>query len=84
MLAAVTLKLALAPTTTAELLGCVFNTGGNVHGVQFGFVNNATSMRGLQLGLLNMTQTMHGLQVGVGNIIQKGKTPFLPIVNWSR
>ena len=55
-----------------------------MHGVQFGLVNNAKSMRGLQLGLLNMTETMHGLQIGVANMIQKGKTPFLPIVNWSR
>jgi hypothetical protein len=40
-------------------------------------------MRGLQVGLVNYTETMHGVQVGVANIIQKGKIPFLPIVNWS-
>ncbi len=62
----------------------VFNQGNDVNGVQFGFVNVAQHMHGLQLGLLNMTQTMHGLQIGVANMIQKGKTPFLPIVNWSR
>jgi len=61
----------------------VFNQATTANGVEFGLVNVTQSMHGLQIGLLNMTQTMHGLQIGVGNIIQKGKMPFLPIVNWS-
>ena len=61
----------------------LYNTCDQGNGVQFGVVNNAKAMHGLQLGILNMTETLHGLQIGVGNVIQKGKTPFLPIVNWS-
>lgn len=53
------------------------------NGVMLGWVNVTKSMHGLQIGLLNDTETLHGLQIGVGNIIQKGKVPFLPIVNWS-
>ncbi len=61
----------------------LFNQAGQGNGVQFGVVNVTKSMHGLQLGVINSTETMHGLQIGVGNIIQKGKIPFLPIVNWS-
>lgn len=61
----------------------VFNQATTANGVEFGLVNVTQNMHGVQIGLLNMTQTMHGLQIGLGNIIQKGKMPFLPIVNWS-
>jgi hypothetical protein len=54
-----------------------------MNGVAFGWVNKTRNMHGLQVGLINFTETMHGLQIGAGNIIQKGKIPFLPIVNWS-
>ena len=60
-----------------------FNQSESANGVAFGVVNYTKHMHGLQLGILNMTETMHGLQIGVGNVIQKGKIPILPIVNWS-
>ena len=60
-----------------------FNQSDSFHGMALGLVNVSKSARGVQLGLFNMTQTMHGLQIGVGNVIQKGKIPVLPIVNWS-
>jgi hypothetical protein len=69
-------------TTAAFQLGAV-NHGGNVTGFQLGWVNYTESMNGLQVGLLNWTKQMHGLQIGVGNIIEKGKYPFLPVVNWT-
>jgi len=61
----------------------LFNQTETGHGVALGLVNVSKNMRGLQLGLFNMTETMHGLQIGVGNVIQKGKIPILPIINWS-
>ncbi len=61
----------------------LYNQTGSMTGVAFGWVNRSRDMHGLQLGLLNMTETMHGVQIGIGNIIQKGKYPFLPLVNWS-
>lgn len=61
----------------------LFNQASQGNGVMFGVVNVTKSMHGLQLGILNVTETLHGLQIGVGNMVQKGKTPFLPIVNWS-
>jgi len=60
-----------------------FNQSDTGHGVALGVVNVSKHMRGLQFGLFNMTETMHGLQIGVGNVIQKGKIPILPIINWS-
>lgn len=60
-----------------------FNQSGSGHGLAVGWVNVSKNMRGVQLGLVNVTETMHGLQIGLGNVIQKGKMPFLPIVNWS-
>lgn len=61
----------------------VYNQTETMNGFAYGFINRARSMRGVQLGVVNFTETMHGLQVGVANIIQKGKIPILPIVNWS-
>ncbi len=61
----------------------LFNQAGQGNGVMFGVVNVTKSMHGLQLGILNVTETLNGLQIGIGNMVQKGKTPFLPIVNWS-
>jgi hypothetical protein len=61
----------------------IWNQSQSMTGVAVGWVNRCQEMHGLQLGFLNWTQTMHGLQIGVGNIIEKGKVPFLPIVNWS-
>ncbi len=75
-----------ANITNGEFTGFqsgIFNQATTANGVEFGLVNVTQNMHGIQIGLLNMTQTMHGLQIGVGNIIQKGKMPFLPIVNWS-
>ena len=60
-----------------------FNQTDTANGVAFGLVNVSKHMHGLQIGVFNMTETMHGLQIGVGNVIQKGKIPILPIVNWS-
>jgi hypothetical protein len=60
-----------------------YNQTETMHGFAYGFINRAQSMRGVQLGIVNVTETMYGLQVGLANVIQKGKTPFLPIVNWS-
>jgi hypothetical protein len=65
------------------LVNLAYNSTEDGHGVQWGWVNRSRNMRGLQVGLVNFTETMHGVQVGVANIIQKGKIPFLPIVNWS-
>ena len=61
----------------------LFNQSSSLHGVGVGVINVTKNMRGLQVGVVNMTETAHGLQIGIGNIIQKGKIPFLPIVNWS-
>jgi hypothetical protein len=69
-------------TTAAFQMGAV-NHGNTVVGCQLGCVNYTESMNGLQVGLLNWTKQMHGLQIGIGNIIEKGKYPFLPIVNWT-
>ena len=63
-------------------LDLIYGKNANVTGLDWGLVNHDTG-DGLQLGLANFTETMHGLQIGAGNIIQKGKIPFLPIVNWS-
>jgi hypothetical protein len=60
----------------------LFNQSQSFHGLAVGAINVTKNARGVQVGLVNMTETMHGLQIGVGNIIQKGKIPFLPIVNW--
>jgi hypothetical protein len=69
-------------TTTGMQWG-LYNQSESMTGVAFGWINRSRDMHGFQLGLLNMTETMHGVQIGVGNIIQKGKIPFLPLVNWS-
>ena len=60
-----------------------FNSSAEMHGVAFGLVNRTTRMRGVQVGLVNYTETMHGLQIGVANVIREGRTPFLPVINWS-
>jgi hypothetical protein len=61
----------------------IYNSTEDMNGFAYGWVNRSRNMRGFQLGLVNITETMHGLQIGVANMIQKGKIPFLPIVNWS-
>ncbi len=61
----------------------LYNQSQSMNGVALGWVNVTKDMHGVQIGFVNFTETMRGLQIGIGNIIQKGKIPFLPIVNWS-
>ena len=61
----------------------LYNGSEDMSGFAWGWVNRSRNMHGVQLGLVNFTETMNGVQVGIANIIQKGKIPFLPIVNWS-
>ena len=61
----------------------VFNQSSSGHRLALGWVKVTKTMRGLQGVRVNVTETMHGFQLGLGNVIQKGKMPFLPIVNWS-
>lgn len=69
--------------TFTGLQSGVFNQSEAMNGFAYGIVNRTRSMHGVQLGVVNITETMHGLQIGVANMIQKGRYPFLPIVNWS-
>ena len=71
-----------ASSKAAFQLGVV-NHGEAVTGFELGWVNYTESMNGLQVGGLNWTKKMHGLQIGIGNIIETGKYPFLPLVNWN-
>ncbi|HEV2105438.1 MAG TPA: hypothetical protein VGU27_06865 [Candidatus Eisenbacteria bacterium] len=61
----------------------LFNSSDSMNGFALGVVNVTKHMHGVQVGVFNMTETMHGLQIGVANVIQKGKIPVLPIVNWT-
>jgi hypothetical protein len=70
--------------TGAQISGLLVgvNVAKNVKGLQACIVyNQAESMQGLQIGLVNYCMEMKGIQIGLVNIIEKGRIPFLPIVN---
>jgi hypothetical protein len=60
-------------------------TQGTVTGFQgpFSVYNSAGDLHGIQIGLVNNTQTIKGIQVGLINLIKEGGfMPIFPIVNW--
>jgi len=75
-------------------------TRGEMHGLQTGFVNVASTgrgvqwagvnyakqnYRGLQVAIVNYAQSLNGVQVGLINIIKEGGMfPVFPIVNWGK
>lgn len=54
---------------------------GDVSGIQIGIVNYAHNVTGLQIGLINGCSDLKGVQIGLINYIEKGRFPFLPIIN---
>ncbi len=70
--------------TGAQVSGLLLgvNVAKNVKGLQACVIyNQAESMQGLQIGLVNYCIELKGIQIGLVNVIEKGKIPFLPIVN---
>jgi len=75
------------------LISVVNYTGGEMSGLQTGFVNLAGTLHGLQLGFFNRAQAANGgVQIGVINIIDENMAwfddlprdlaPAMVLVNW--
>ena len=62
--------------------GVVNNIGGDIKGVQLGFVNIAQAGKGLQLGVVNIGKEISGVQIGIANILPANRyLKFFPFVN---
>jgi hypothetical protein len=64
----------------AQLAG-VYNSGGDVDGVQIGLVNQAGHVRGLQVGLVNVSRKVDGIALGLVNVVSEGRTELVAWVD---